>query len=336
CDRLMADGLVTAVSVETIAARGEGSALAVRAGTREPDGSPIEAHSLFDLASLTKPFTATLALWLDETGELPLATTVGELWSEAREPIASRRLEDLLRHRAGFASWRPLYALCGDPEEALDRLLGGEWLEGGEALYSDLDYLLWGLAAERATGRSYGETVRRMLDRLGVDEVEPSGSAAARRHAVACRLTTAREVDLAAGIGLTIEAMPAPERGTVQDGNARFLGRAMGHAGLFASSRAVARLVGEWTAPGALLTAEAVERALGGGGRFALGWFRGPETAAGRLLGGSAYGHDGFTGGTVWVCPERGAGVVMLAHRSGVEVDLGPLRAELVRHAGLL
>ncbi|HSG40104.1 MAG TPA: serine hydrolase, partial [Thermoanaerobaculia bacterium] len=54
----------------------------------------------FDYASLTKPFTATLALTLDADGTLLLAARIGDLWPEAHRDLARRPLSDLLRHRS--------------------------------------------------------------------------------------------------------------------------------------------------------------------------------------------------------------------------------------------
>lgn len=335
CERLVTEGRVSAVAIQVIAPDA-GSTVRVHAGTLWSDGPPLDERALFDLASLTKPWSATLALWLDARGELPLATRLGELWPRAGEAVAGIRLEDLLRHRAGFVRWRPLYALCDSPEEAEERLLRGEWRRDpapaeGEEEYSDLDYLLWGLAAERATGASYEELVARLSEHLGVTGIAPTGSVAALERGAECRLGTGREVELAAAERIRVEEQPAPPRGRVQDGNGRFFGRAMAHAGLFGSIGAVATLARHWLEPRGALPAETVAAALEPPGRFALGWFRGGETAAGRLLGASGFGHDGFTGATMWLDRVQRRGVVMLAHRASLEVDLTSVRVELVR-----
>lgn len=337
CDGLVADRLVTAVAIARVAPGEEDGELETRAGRVRAGGPVVDGRSLFDLASLTKPWTATLALWLDRRGELPLTTRLGELFSGAGDALASVSLEDLLRHRAGFVRWRPLYALVRDADEALERLLCGDWLgHPPEETYSDLDYLLWGLAAERATGRSYADLVDRLARQLPTSGVVASGEAVAVERAVECPLGGGREVELAAEVGLDIGALPAPGPGKAQDGNARFFDHPTAHAGLFSTSSAMAAMAREWLAPEALLSEELVERALGARGRFGLGWFRAGETAAGRLLGPSAFGHDGFTGGSLWLDRQRGRAVVMLAHRASLEVDLAAVRAELVGRAGLL
>lgn len=341
CERWVADGLVTAVSIELSPGPGR-TPLRARAGRVLRDGPPLDERSLFDLASLTKPWTATLALWLDARRELPLATRLGDVWPQADGALATIELEELLWHRAGFARWRPLYALCRSPEEVRERLLAGEWLQSTEVgarppeEYSDLDYLLWSLTAERATGRLYRDLVAELAAELGVADLVAAGSRAAVERGVECPLSTGREVELAAELDLEIEPLPPPARGQVQDGNARFLGGSAGHAGLFASLAAMAALVREWQAPGRLLPASAVERALRPDGHYALGWFRSGETAAGRVAGGAAFGHDGFTGGSVWIEPEAGRAMVMLAHRASLGVDLSAARADLVRFGGSL
>ena len=65
-------------------------------------GSGGRSRDPLRLASLTKPFTATLALVLDAEGVLPLSTRIGEVWPEAHPDLAPRPLSDLLRHRSGW------------------------------------------------------------------------------------------------------------------------------------------------------------------------------------------------------------------------------------------
>lgn len=346
CRSWVSTGAVSAVAVEVCADTGDVPILEARAGEARRDGSPVEEDSLFDLASLTKPWTATLALWLDERGDLPLATRVGDVWPDAASAMAQIELEALLRHRAGLARWRPLYALCRTPEEVAERMLSGEWLEPRRESrpmerYSDLDYLLWSLTAEHATGRRYDELLSELATRLGGADLAFHGSSAAAERGVYCGLSTAREVELAADLGLAIDEQPPPQPGQAQDGNVRFFERAVGHAGLFGSVAAIRALAREWLMPGRVLSRGAVESALGGEGRYALGWFRGAETAAGRVAaqgasGVGTFGHDGFTGGTVWIQPAAGRATVMLAHRSSPAIDLSAARADLLRLAGAL
>lgn len=309
---------------------GDREVLSAAAGALDPGERrlPVGTDARFDLASITKSFSGALALVLHQTGELSLQTELGAVWSSVDDRLARVTLEDLLRHRAGFRRWMPLYAVCSTTDEVAGRLLDGEWLDAPEPVYSDLDYLLWGLSVERALGVRWTELVRqRVQSVLGMEAF------AERSPAVGCLLPTGREVELAASVGLRIGLQPAPDIGEPQDGNCRFLGRALGHAGLFGSAAGVAALGLEFLRPGTLVDAGAAATALGGADRYALGWFRQGETAAGRVLGERAFGHEGFTGGSLWVDPDADLVTVLLAHRATLAVDLSEARARLHRLA---
>jgi CubicO group peptidase (beta-lactamase class C family) len=324
---------------------------------RRPPPAPAAGGTWFDFGSLTKPFVATLALTLDRTGELPLSLPVGEILPGAARALAGVPLAELLRHRAGFQAWTPLYARCHSLAEVEELLASGELLGARAGTYSDLDYLLWGLAAERALGRPLAALVaERVLAPLGL-----GGAAAAapgdRPEVAESLMDTGREVELAAGAGLPIAPLPAPAPGWPQDGNARFLvglaaaggagggstaapappgsGRLLGHAGLFGSAAALWRLGAEWLAPGRLLHEESVARALAGSGPFALGWWRRRHRGSGGpALSPSAFGHSGFAGGSLWIDPACGRVLVLLAHRTGPAVNMNRWRRRF--HAAAL
>jgi CubicO group peptidase (beta-lactamase class C family) len=265
---------------------------------KPPSGQPAEAATWFDFGSLTKPFVATLALALDRSRELPLATRVGEVLAGACPALAARPLADLLRHRAGLVGWTPLYARCRSLAEVEGLLLSGALLGARAGTYSDLDYLLWGLAAERALGRPLGvlvaERVLAPLDLAATTAAIPGD----RPQVAESRMGTAREVELATRQGLAVALLPPPPIGLPQDGNARFLasltapgsgtargtetagtgpgtrtspgaeiaappaGTLLGNAGLFGPAGALWRLGAEWLAPRRLLQKEAVATAL--------------------------------------------------------------------------
>jgi len=279
--------------------------------------------SRFDYASLTKPFVATLALVLDAEGVLPLSTRIGEIWPAADPRLGRKPLADLLRHRSGLAAWRPLYHLCRSRAEVLDLILGGSLLGTRAGTYSDLDYILFGMTVERVTGAALGELVRsRVLIPLGLSSVEPAPGD--RADVMESRMDAAQEVLLASRQELTIVPPPLAPVGMPQDGNARFLihlaggrGHMSGHAGLFGTARDLWGLGAEWLAPGRLLQPEGVAAALGGGGSFALGWWRRTlRGSAGRTLSRSSFGHTGFTGGSLWIDPAAGSIFVLLAARA--------------------
>ena len=149
-------------------------------------------------------------------------------------------------------------------------------------------------------------------------------------HAVWCGLSTRKEVELARGLGLEVHDLGPPEPGEPQDGNARFLGGLAGHAGLFGDVGALLALGEAWLEPAGIASTEAVERALATSEPFALGWWRSQPGGA-AVLSDRSFGHPGFTGGSLWIDPERQLVVAMLGHRVDPLLDLAPMRTELHR-----
>ena len=319
--RWVEEGEVTAAVAASLGPRGE---LRTGAWPREAGGA------LFDAASLTKPFVATLALRLEAAGELSLETPVKDVWPECRGHLAERRLEDLLRHRSGLAAWTPLYRRCRG-RRGVERLLASGRLEGAAIpLYSDLGYIAWGIVAERALGVGLERLLReRVLSPLGLQSV----TARPGSRALRCDCDNGREVELAAGQGIRVRHRPPPARGVVQDGNARFLGGLAGHAGLFLDADAAIGLGRAWLdawlgRPGPLDPA-LVRRALRGRGGLATGWARRRvRGAAGAALSPSSFGHVGFTGTSLWIDPEAGRVHVLLAHRRDPFGNLNRKRRE--------
>jgi len=325
-DGLVEDGSVTAAAA--MLQQGSSRPEVAYGGSRLLDAdAAVDASTLFDLASLTKPLSATLALVLDQSDELPLATRLGAVWPQTDSRVGAVTLEDLLRHRAGMRRWMPLYAVCRDPQEVVEKLLGGDWFDVSGEVYSDLGFMLWALTTERALGATYRTLMERLvLDPLGGLRFAFGGDL---EQVAECALPTGSEVELAAAVGLQVEEMKPPERGEPQDGNSRFLGGACGHAGLFGTLPGLQAFADAYRSPGQLLSAESLSRATGGGGRYGLGWFRASETAGGRAFGGAAFGHEGFVGSSLWFDPDNDRVAILLAHRSGLAVDMGGARERL-------
>lgn len=339
-NELIASGVASAAV--GLAGSADGIAWEEAVGEARP-GLPADVATRFDYASITKPFVATLALVLDTDGTLPLASRVGDVWPEAHPRLARRPLSDLLRHRSGLAAWTPLYHRCRSLKEVRSLILGGELLGTRAGTYSDLDYILWGMTAERVTGVALHEMVRaRVLAPLGLQAVVPTpGDLPYAANTAASFMDTGKEALLAARQGFPIPPLPPPPPGLTQDGNARLLvelaggpGRMTGHAGLFGRARDLWTLAAEWLTPGRLLKPEAVASALGGGGAFALGWWRRTlRGSAGRALSPSSFGHTGFAGNSLWIDPDARRIFVLLASRTDPSCDINRWRRRFHRLA---
>ena len=155
-------------------------------------------HSLFRIASVTKPFTSAAVMQLVEAGKLDLSHThpFAELdFKTAATPgkKADPRLDkitlmELLQHRGGFdrdMSGDPMFAsvefagLCGSQPPATQaeviRVVKGRPLDfepGARYAYSNFGYCVLGREIERASGQSYEEYVKEhVLAPIGITEM---------------------------------------------------------------------------------------------------------------------------------------------------------------------
>jgi CubicO group peptidase (beta-lactamase class C family) len=139
---------------------------------------PVDATTLFQIASVTKPFTATALLRLAAEGKLDLEGPVRRVLPEFRLPRAEWtdrvRVADLLTHRSGWFGDRffirpPREAtLAGVVEEFADN---EQLAEPGEVYsYDNAAFAVAGRIVERVAGEPYPGALRRLvLGPLGLD-----------------------------------------------------------------------------------------------------------------------------------------------------------------------
>jgi len=255
-----------------------------------PDQEPLTADHWFDLASLTKVIATTPAvLALADRGAIaldrPLTDVIPDLRQYDVEGAAERRLTfaDCLAHRTHLPAVWPIYTYGDDPERLKAFVLQREW-QPGLPVYSDINFILLGIAIERVTGAP--------LDRL----------------------------PLAAGLAwcppgraVATEACPwrgRVMRGEVHDENAWALGGAAGHAGLFGTVAGVLDFAaGVLADPDPRITTPIHgHRTLGWDSRHA-GWQGGAACSAATI------GHTGFTGTGLWIDGARGLAWTLLTNR---------------------
>ena len=269
-------------------------------------------QTIYDLASLTKVIgTTTAAMILFDEGKLVLDEKVTHYlpgFGGGEKDLVTVR--ELLEHRSGLPAGRDLWRHAHSPEEARQLVLDTplEYHPGHGQVYSDLGADILGWVVEAAAGMP--------LDRFLADRVfTPLGM-----HDTGFRPSDS----LVYRIAPTEVSPPRgyPVRGEVHDENAFALGGVAGHAGLFGTASDLAvfaqmmlnggtydgvRIVGDSTVH--LFTARAA-------GDRALGWEVADGThGAGSYLSGSAYGHTGFTGTSIWIDPDRQMFVILLTNR---------------------
>lgn len=294
------------------------------AGRLERGGAAADPRSLYDLASLTKPFVATAALRMCAAGALDMEVKAEDVLTDIRGGVSDGApLSLLFRHRAGLAAWGGFYL---DVPHEIGSAAARRWILGeaarrpdgtrGECLYSDLGYMLAGEVIARRAKTTLDRVVERFVTvPLGIDDdvYFAAASSGARRAALAGAAPTER-----------CEWRERVIRGEVHDENCAALGGVSGHAGLFGRAEGVARfgraMLDSLSGHSEFLPAAQIEAALadpGDGGHYRLGWDRksGPESASGRRSSDQTFGHLGFTGTSIWCDPVRDLVVVLLSNR---------------------
>jgi CubicO group peptidase (beta-lactamase class C family) len=265
---------------------------------RVPDPEPLTRAHWFDLASVSKVLATTRhVLRLADAGRIdldrPLTDAIPDLRQYDVVGAAERRItfRDCLAHRTFLPAVEPIYTYGDDPARLRAFVLQRAWRHG-PPVYSDINFILLGIALERLTG-------------AGLDQL-PLGSG-----------------------GLAWSPPPGPPvateactwrgrvlQGEVHDENCFAMGGRTGHAGLFGTvdgvlDAAQALLDGSQDSPAALdamRTPVAGVRTHGWEVRHD-GWSGGQACSAGTI------GHTGFTGTGLWIDHARGLAWTLLTNR---------------------
>ncbi|MGW0834489.1 serine hydrolase domain-containing protein [Streptomyces prunicolor] len=336
-DRPWAPGTVVVAGRGPVIAVEEAAGWAVRYAAYDPETDsgielpaaarvPTTVDTPFDLASLTKLFTAVAAMQQIERGTLGIDARVGaylpDFRAAARHGITVRQL---LTHTSGLRPELPLYACADDAERMAMLRAEAPVAEPGEYVYSDLNLLLLQFVLERVSGRTLDVLIHDGITRpLGMTSTDfgPCPGAAATEDQ--------RRPWAKADRGML--------RGVVHDENAWALGGVAGHAGLFSTARDLAifcrtLLAGGSYGPARILGSDFVELMLtppGLGFGVDQAWFMG------ELAGRGAVGHTGFTGTSVVLDPATDTFLVLLAntvHPRRRGADSGPRAAAGTRVA---
>ncbi len=329
-------------------------------GTLNPEdgGRPAALETLFDLASLTKIFVSTAFLRLVEEELIDLDTRVSDVIEEFtgirpivpfENPLSPGEFvkvakygyvdaegvtfRHILSHSAGLPGWKPLYKL-GSPERIIEAVVDTDfaYIPGTDVVYSDIGFILLGLAIEKLTGMRLDAAVSRYitapyrLSSIGYGPV-PKELAAATEY---CSWRGKRM------------------QGEVHDENAWALGGVSGHAGLFGNAVDVARFGQLWldsvTGESVLLESWLAQEAVSlqaekGSMRRGLGWalWSPSKLSPSYPLGHNTFGHTGFTGTSLYIDPDKEIVVALLTNRVFYGRDARKIREFRLRfHSAVL
>lgn len=294
----------------------------------------IEATTttLYDLASLTKPLVTSF-VYLRVRRELGLAPDrpasqfLPEIDRIDKREIALRHL---LTHTSGLPAWVPFYTRGNSIEEYLAQIreISPEARPGALVVYSDLGYIMMGEILRRAAGMTLDRLAREtVFDPLGLSDTMFNPPPDVRHRVAATEDSCQYETKLAGERARGYRGFRSGIiRGEVHDQNAWAAGGVAGHAGLFSTAKEAATIALEYLGGSApakgLLDDEAVRLAtrdqtpdLTEARTFAFRIASRGETAAGSALPVSSFGHNGFTGTSIWIDPVRPRVYVLLTNR---------------------
>lgn len=321
-------------------------------------GEPVRNDHIYDVASVTKIASSTLALMrLQTLNKFSLEKTLKDYIPEfVNEEFGKVSLRDMMAHRAGFTAWLPFYKKTLEKGELSSKYYRKEketgfelqvakdlWIRndyadtiykriiesgitpGHHYEYSDLGYYFVKKIVEKQTGKRNDEFVTDEIYKvLGLKNIGyfPQSFAPLGR-------IVPTENDMAFRKQLI--------HGYVHDPGAAMLGGAGGHAGLFANSTDLAAIMQLFLNKGKvgnkeLLSPAVVDeftRVQVAGNRRGAGFDKptlsrknGPccdEASA------ESYGHSGFTGTFAWADPVHKINYVFLSNRVHPNADVNKL-----------
>lgn len=256
-----------------------------------PERRPMREDTWFDLASISKvAFTTDRIIALAAEGRIDLdapLTTVLPDYRHYNLDNWERRVtfRQCLGHQTPFPAVFPLYTYGRDPDLLRTFLLQHEFA-AGPSVYSDINYILLGLALERIEGK----WIRDMDPGPGFAwSADPANAAATEdcywRHRVLV--------------------------GEVHDDNCSAL-QGAGHAGLFGTVASMLDFAADKLANAgsdALIRTPLSARRTHGWERPYDGW------SGGELCTPQTIGHTGFTGTGIWIDFARGKAWTLLTNR---------------------
>lgn len=126
--------------------------------------APATEQTVYQLASVTKTFTATAVLLLAKEGKLGLDDPIARHLPDLPKAWEGVTVRNLLNHTSGVKSYTGVPGFGATPHKVyapreLVDLVAAEPLEfapGSRWAYSNTGYVVLGMLIERASGRSYG------------------------------------------------------------------------------------------------------------------------------------------------------------------------------------
>ncbi|MDR0346194.1 MAG: serine hydrolase [Nocardiopsaceae bacterium] len=277
---------------------------------------PTTLGTIYDLASLSKLFTSTVAVQLIEQGRLALGDTVGKhLPAFDNHGKGDITILQLLTHTSGLppdpspALWT--YATIPERIAAVNNITP-QAAAGTAYIYSDVNMIVMQFVAEAITGKTLDVLVSDGITKpLGMTDTMFNPPASLKQR------VAAEEYQLTPDRGLVW--------GEVHDENAWALGGVAGHAGVFSTAKDMAifcqaHLNGGRYGSARILSRDSVIATFTNytqafpGNDHGLGWELYQHWEEGALATPFSGGHTGFTGTSIAVDPTTQSFVLLLTN----------------------
>ena len=127
----------------------------------------IDAHTRFELASVTKQITAMAVMMEKEAGRFQYDTPVADFFPEFRSFAQSVTIRNLLQHTAGFPDYSELCeagpARNNDVVNLLVKKAKLDFQPGSRHVYSNTGYAVLAVLIERTSGLSYADYLEQKI-----------------------------------------------------------------------------------------------------------------------------------------------------------------------------
>ncbi len=297
----------------------------------KPERIAATTETIYDLASLTKVLvTGLLIAKLIESKKLHLDDRVSLYLSEFdSDEKRDLTVKDLLTHTSRFPAWKPLYLCVSDPSNVVCEIGQTPLKFDQEAVtYSDLNFITLGAILSRITGKPI-DTISSasIFGKLGLTNTFFNPPHAIKQGMAASEFGNVYEKQTCTDLGYDILGCGWRDHqiwGEVHDGNANFMGGVAGHAGLFSNATEVFKIAQQFLPDHtALLKPETCELfrtnftpGMNEHRSFAFQLASTPDSSAGTTISRESFGHNGFTGTSLWIDPVKERVFVLLSNRT--------------------
>lgn len=281
-------------------------------GNRSYDkDTPNTVDTIYDLASITKLFTATAVMQLLQKKKIYLGSKLKTHFPENYVTLKKQKItvEDLLRHNSGYKAGVTSGVFTDNLETTWENILNVEPnYPYREFKYSDINYLVLGRLVEKLSMQGLDDYIRKnILDSLGMDK---SGfNMYANKSCKSLCAPTRKKMS----------------NGHVHDPTSFNLGGVAGHAGLFATAKDLAKFssiflndgkyCGKnilWKRSVKMMTTKKYKQSRGLGFDITSSYSTKPR--GDYFSKGLSFGHTGFTGTSLWIDPSIDTFLIILSN----------------------